>query len=348
MRRITGMGVLLLLLAVAAGARAETTLRVAWCARTVTSAAAPFAIANKMGWFENGAIKVELVPLAGSADCVKFIGTGEVRYALPSIEPLGALRPQGVKAKAFYTAYQGNIYAIAVPAASPIQALADLKGKKIGVASMASGGAVVARAIASTIGQPDLPIIAVGEGAQAAALMRGGQVDALSLYDTQYAVIENLGLKLRIIPNKAFDSFPGNGFIALDDTLAKNRAEAVALGQGYAKGEIFAIANPEAAVRILWAEFPQTKPTGKDEATALRDDVSTLKARIANWKLEKSGVKSWGESSLDHYQAYLDFLVKWGQIKQPIKAGEVVTNALVADINAFDPKAIAAAAASYK
>jgi NitT/TauT family transport system substrate-binding protein len=348
MRRITGMGVLLLLLAVAAGARAETTLRVAWCARTVTSAAAPFAIANKMGWFENGAVKAELVPLAGSADCVKFIGTGEVRYSLPSIEPLGALRPQGVKAKAFYTAYQGNIYAIAVPAASPIQALADLKGKKIGVASMASGGAVVARAIASTIGQPDLPIIAVGEGAQAAALMRGGQVDALSLYDTQYAVIENLGLKLRIIPNKAFDSFPGNGFIALDDTLAKNRAEAVALGQGYAKGEIFAIANPEAAVRILWAEFPQTKPTGKDEATALRDDVSTLKARIANWKLEKSGVKSWGESSLDHYQAYLDFLVKWGQIKQPIKAGEVVTNALVADINAFDPKAIAAAAASYK
>jgi NitT/TauT family transport system substrate-binding protein len=348
MRRITGMGVLLLLLAVAAGARAETTLRVAWCARTVTSAAAPFAIANKMGWFENGAVKAELVPLAGSADCVKFIGTGEVRYALPSIEPLGALRPQGVKAKAFYTAYQGNIYAIAVPAASPIQALADLKGKKIGVASMASGGAVVARAIASTIGQPDLPIIAVGEGAQAAALMRGGQVDALSLYDTQYAVIENLGLKLRIIPNKAFDSFPGNGFIALDDTLAKNRAEAVALGQGYAKGEIFAIANPEAAVRILWAEFPQTKPTGKDEATALRDDVSTLKARIANWKLEKSGVTSGGESSLDHYQAYLDFLVKWGQIKQPIKAGEVVTNALVADINAFDPKAIAAAAASYK
>jgi NitT/TauT family transport system substrate-binding protein len=76
--------------------------------------------------------------------------------------------------------------------------------------------------------------------------------------------------------------------------------------------------------------------------------VSTLKARIANWKLEKSGVTSWGESSLDHYQAYLDFLVKWGQIKQPIKAGEVVTNALVADINAFDPKAIAAAAASYK
>ena len=334
-------------LAGAAEARAET-LRVGFCARTITSATAPFAIANKMGWFQNGAFTVELVPLPGSVDCVKFVGTGELRYALPSVEPLGALRPQGVTAKIFYTAYQGNTYSIAVPQESPIKSLDDLKGKKIGVASMASGGAIVAKAIASNIGEPDLPIIAIGEGAQAASLMRSGQVDALALYDTQYAVIDTLGLKLRMIPEAEFGRFPGNGFIALDNTLAKHRAEAVALAQGYAKGEIFAFANPEAAVRILWQDMPQTKATGKDEATALRDDVKTLEARLANMRLEKGGVKHWGESSLDNYQAYLDFLLKWGQIKQPIKAGEVVTNALIADINAFDPKPVVAAAKSYK
>jgi NitT/TauT family transport system substrate-binding protein len=347
MRRIMACAVALALVAGAAASRAET-LRVGFCARTVTSAAVPFAIANKMGWFENGAFTVELVPLPGSVDCVKFVGTGELRYALPSIEPLGNLRPQGVKAKAFYTAYQGNTYSIAVPQESPIKTLDGLKGKKVGVASMASGGAIVAKAIASTIGEPDLPIIAIGEGAQAAALVRSGQVDALALYDTQYAVIDTLGLKLRMIPHPEFDRFPGNGFIALDDTLAQHRAEAVALAQGYAKGEVFAFANPQAAVRILWAEMPQTKATGKDEATALADDVKTLQARLANMRLEKSGVKRWGESALDNYQAYLDFLVKWGQIKEPIKAGEVVTNDLIADINAFDPKAVEEAAKSYK
>ena len=62
-----------------------------FCARTLTSAVAPFAIANKMGWFAGGAFKVELVPLAGSVDCVKFVGTGELRYALPSIEPLAGI-----------------------------------------------------------------------------------------------------------------------------------------------------------------------------------------------------------------------------------------------------------------
>ena len=332
----------------AASAQAET-VRVAWCAKSILSSASPFAIANKMGYFAAGKITVDLQPVGGgSVDCDKFVGTGEVRYSLPSIEALATLRPQGLKAKVFYTAYQGNIYGIAVPDESPIKTFADLKGKKIGVASLGSGGAIVARAIATNIGDPDLPVVAVGEGAQAAALLRQGQIDALALYDTQYAVIESLGIKLRIMPNAEFDAFPGNGLIALDDTLATDRAQAVAIGQGYAKGELFAIANPEAAVRIMWAEFPQTKPTGKDEATALRDDVITLKARIANWQLSKSGVTAWGESAMAHYQEYLDFLVKWGQIKTPIKATELVTNDLIADINKFDPKEVEAAAKSYK
>jgi hypothetical protein len=47
--------------------------------------------------------------------------------------------------------------------------------------------------------------------------------------------------------------------------------------------------NPEAAVRIVYETFPQTKPTGKDEATAVRDDVKVLEARIPHWLLEPAG-----------------------------------------------------------
>src|ERR1044071_8958647 len=130
----------------ASAALAQTTVRVAWCARTVSSAAAPFAIATKLGWYAEAGIKVELVPLPGSTDCVKAVATNQVQYGLPSIEPLAIIRPQGVKVKNFYTAYQGNIYGIAVPDDSPIKTFADLKGKKIGVTSMASAGVIVAPA----------------------------------------------------------------------------------------------------------------------------------------------------------------------------------------------------------
>lgn len=349
MKRWIGLGFLAALALGAHLCQAQTVLRVGWCAKTVTSAAAPFAIANKYGWF--GTFKVELVPLAGSADCVKYVGTKEVAYSLPSIEPLGNLRPQGIKAKVFYTAYQGNIYGLAVPEASPIQSLHDIKqGQKIGVASLASGGAIVARAVLADLklSESDVPIIVIGEGAQAAALTRSKQVDILSLYDTQYALIDNVGVKLRPLANKAFDRFPGNGFIALDDTLAGKRDEAVALARGYAMGTNFAIANPAAAVRIIWEQFPQTKATGKDETTALGEDIKTLNARIVNWRLDKGGVQRWGESSMANYQAYLDFLVKWGVVAQPIKAEELVGNDLIADINSFDAAKIESEAKAYQ
>src|SRR5260221_998896 len=140
----------------------------------------------------------------------------------------------------------------------------------------------------------DVRIVANGEGAQAAAMVRDKQVDALSIYDTQYTLIENIGVKLRELENKEIARYPSNGFIALEETLQKKRKEAVALANGYARGTVFAIANPEAAVRILWDVYPQTKPTGKDEATALADDVNTLLTRADNWKLEKAAVKRWG------------------------------------------------------
>ena len=105
--------------------------------------------------------------------------------------------------------------------------------------------------------------------------------------------------------NAVISRFPSNGFIALEDTLANQRAQAVALGQGYAKGTIFAINNPEAAIRMLWEVFPQTKPTGKTEEDALRDDVKTLLARAKNWRLEAGGVTKWGYNSEANYGAYV-------------------------------------------
>ena len=350
-RRIGLAAAAVLVLLCAVPAKAETTLRVGWCAKTVSPAAAPFAIAAKMGWFAKAGFAVELVPLPGSADCVKFVGTGEILYSLPSIEPLGQFRPQGITAKVYYTAYQGFTYGIAVPADSPITKVTELKGKTIGITSTASGGNLVARALTAEAGfdpDKDVSIVVAGEGAQTAALLRGRQLDALSQFDTQFAMVENAGIPLRRLDTPSIDRFPANGFIALDETLKTHRVEAVALAQGYAKGTIFAIANPEAAVRILWEVFPQTKATGKDEAAALKDDVQTLLARAANWKLERGGVTRWGESDLRNYQAYLDFLLKWGVLKQAMKADDLVTNDLLGDIDAFDPAAVAADASAYK
>jgi NitT/TauT family transport system substrate-binding protein len=351
MKRIA-IACVLVLGALAVPAAAEVrTVRVGWCAKTVSSAAAPFAIAQKLGWFEKAGIKVELVPLPGSTDCVKLVATKDVQISLPSMEPLAIIRPQGVKAKFFYTAYQGNIYGIAVPADSPVKTMADLKGKRIGVTSMASAGVVVARALAKQAGldpDKDISIVVAGESAQTAALLRSKQVDALSQFDTQYALTSNAGAKLRFLDHPEIRKFPSNGFVALEDYLKTNRADAVALAKGYAMGTVFAIANPEAAVRILWEVYPQTRALGKDEATALRDDLLTLDARAKHWRYEPVDGKRWGDNVEANYRAYLDWLTAQGVIKTKVDVKDLFTDELLDDVNKFDADAIRKEAKAFK
>ena len=323
-------------------AHAQTKLRVGICARTVSmGVGSPFAIAMKMGWFKQEGLDVEIVPLPGSTDCVKSVATGQLLITLPSVEPLAIVRPQGIKAKILYTAYQTNGYGLAVPADSPIQKAADLKGKNIGVTSLASAGVVVARAQVAAAGldpDRDVNIVVAGEGAQPAAL---------SQFDTQYALIANAGVAMRYLDRSQIERFPGNGFLVLEESLKTRRKELVGLGRAYAKGTIFTLNNPEAAVRIVYEVFPETRPTGKDEATAVREDVKVLEARMPHFLLEPAGVKRWGESSEVNYRDYIDFLVKWGVLKQKVETSDLITNELIDEINRLDAKKVAADAKAY-
>jgi NitT/TauT family transport system substrate-binding protein len=351
MRRLVTAIAIVCLSIQAIEATAQSTVRVGICARAITVAVAPFAVATKMGWYAKDGLKVELVPIPGSTDCIKFVATGDVAYALPSVEPLAIIRAQGVKAKTFYTAYQGYIYGIAVPQTSAIKRFADLKGKSIGVTSMGSAGVVVARALVANAGldpDRDVRIVVAGEGVQPATLLRASQVDALSQFDIQYAMVENTGVKLRLLPSPEIEHFPSNGLVALEETLGSKRKQSIALAQSYAKGTLFAIANPEAAIRMMWEIYPQSRSTGKDEATALRDDVNVLQARIQNWKLERGGVSKWGESSERNYAAYVEFLQKWGILKERTPIRDLITNDLIAEINDFDQAKIIAEAKAYK
>jgi NitT/TauT family transport system substrate-binding protein len=187
-----------------------------------------------------------------------------------------------------------------------------LKGKTIGVTSMASAGVVVARAQLAMAGIDPMTqarIVVAGEGAQTAALLRAKQIDALSQFDTQSALVENAGQTLRQLPLGPLAPFPGNGFLTLEKTLKARRDDAITVARGFAMGEIFAMTNPEAAIRMLYEVYPQTRPIGKDEATAVSDDVRVLRARMAHWDLASGGVTKWGQSNMANFNDYIDFLV---------------------------------------
>ena len=217
--------------------------------------------------------------------------------------------------------------------------------------SLASAGVVIARAQVAAAGLDparDVQIVVAGEGAQTAAMVRNKQVEALSQFDTQYAMVENTGVKMRYLDRRDIERFPGNGFLASEESLRARRKDLIALARAYTKGTIFTLANPEAAVRIVYELFPQTKPTGKDEATAVREDLKVLEARMPHFKLEPAGVKRWGENSEANYREYVDFLVKWNVITQKVPTSDLITNEMIEEINRMDAAKIAAEAAAYR
>jgi NitT/TauT family transport system substrate-binding protein len=336
-----------------ASVEADTPVRVGWCTKALTSAASPWAIAIKLGWIAEAGLNLSVIPTAGGSDCVKLVARRDYLLALSGIEPLATVREQGVDMKIIYTAYRSYVFGITVPADSPVKTVADLKGLKIGVNSMGSNGVMVSRAMVADAGldpDRDVKIVVIGEGAQAAVLLKNKQADAYSAFDTAYALVEIAGVPLRHLPNKYAPIFPSSGMYALQESITARRKELVELGRAFAKGQVFAIANPKAAVRIFWEVFPQARPTGVDEATALANEIKVLNTRARTWKLDSDnrGVKRWGESVPENYQTYYDWLLLQKVIKQKVDVKDILTNDLIDDINNFDPEQIVAMAKAYK
>ena len=142
--------------------------------------------------------------------------------------------------------------------------------------------------------------------------------------------------------------FPSNGFVALEDYLKNNRKEAVALARGLRHGNGVRHRQPRGGDPHPWEVYPQTKATGKDEATALRDDLLTLEARAKNWRYEQVDGKRWGDNVDKNYQDYVDWLLAQGIIKDKTNASDIVTNDLLDEAINFDEKALIAEAKAYK
>ena len=58
-------------------------------------------------------------------------------------------------------------------------------------------------------------------------------------------------------------------------------------------------------------------------------------------------MKRWGENSEVNYRDYIDFLVKWGVLKQKVETSDLITNELIDEINRLDAKKVAADAKAY-
>src|SRR5690606_13244806 len=124
----------------------------------------------------------------------------------------------------------------------------------------------------------DVTYIAVGVGAQALHALRSGQVDALALFDTHYAAMENIGAGFR-----TFDPDPdlfSSQLVAPVSVIEDDPQIIEGFGRAMAKATYFVELNPEAAIRMTWEEFPSSRVAGMSEEEQLANDLNVVRRRL--------------------------------------------------------------------
>jgi len=257
-------------------------------------------------------------------------------------------RAKGAPIRSVFLNIRKNFQFPVVLESSPIKSVADFKGKTIGVISY---GAVLVNVTKGMIAEAgldpakDVTFIETGVGAQAVSALTSGKVDIWGTWDSQIATAENMGVKLRRFTSPSAEKLDfGSAYFARDDYIKANPQVLEKFLRCAVQGVQTVIANPEGAVRAHWQVYPASKPSRRDDATAMKQALHILKTRLDYVKVEPG--QKYGELAPSSVTSMIDFMQANKQIEAAVDPKDVYTNQFVNAANSFDPGAVKAAAAS--
>lgn len=301
-------------------------------------------------WAEEG-YEVDVQPVGASLQAAQQMVAGNAQFA--QINASVIVQSNVVNDLPVRVAMANGItdWSISVPADSDIHEPADLAGKTIGVFSLATGGIPLMNSYLRANGvdpDSDIDMVPLGLGAAPVDALASGEVDALLYWASATAGFENAGLELRRLVDENWRAIPDYSLAVMQDTAQADPDLVVAIARGVAKATVFALANPECAVKLHWAHYPETKPTGADEATLLAWDINNINAQLDSLAggFALNGGAQWGAVDPAGFARLQDFLLANGIIEEalPPETYTLEIPDLYERINDFDTAAIEAQA----
>ncbi|ALC31398.1 MULTISPECIES: ABC transporter substrate-binding protein [Streptomyces] len=307
---------------------------------------ATFSVAKEEGFLAEENLTVKTINTDGSVAAVQAVASGSADITPADTSAVLAAREKGVPVVAVGGLVQNWPWRIATAPGSAITSAGDLKGKKIGVISLASGSAPFARSFVEDAGldpEKDVDLVPVGVGSQALSALEGGKVDALALYTQAYTTIELTGKKFAYLENGArFDGIRSLSYVVREDTLAKKKDAITRFLRASYKGLLFSAVNPEAAMRDGYAVFPAIL-SGQKADDRIKNDTEILRTWVASAtprEGEPASFGSWGAISDQEWGKTADYLKAAGQITKAPDLKAVWNDSLLEDANDFDAAAV--------
>lgn len=328
------------------------TVRVVFGAGGLSPMLAGQTVGMPLGYYKAEGLKLEIVAAPGGGSSQQSLAVGQAEYGIVVAPPfinataesgdLGIVDACNMTARIHWQLWTGPD--------EPISSVDDLIGKRVGVISFGDSEHVGLRKTLEQRGidpDRDVKIVAVGQGEPAGQALEKGDVDVLAMWDGAIATIQQLGYEMVRIPNpKEWNELFGFGFGVRRDYLEENREEVAGFCRAAAKSEVFAMTNPEAAIKLHWQVAPESRPTGSEQA-ALQSSLAPLEARIPNWTPcgeVKCQEWQWGWHNPEHWDATVSFL---GLEERIGDSSGFYTNDLIKEINSFDIEKIIDEARNY-
>lgn len=252
---------------------------------TPTEEAVEIAVPDQLGFFKAAHVTVSVQPAAGSTAAIQAVAAGSAQVGEASSINIIQAAQKGVPVKGFAAQTLVLPYKIVTLPGSPIKTVADLKGKSLGVTSLASASYDVAKAevkAANLTGQ--VTILAVGGGAGAVAALKSNRVSATTDFTDDLHIIQLGGVKLTDIQlplalNKNYFSVT---WFTSDSALKNQRAPLINLTKAMMQGLVWTAAHPADAVLMTYKEFPQLKAAGSKYQAQYNKDVEVIKGTLAS------------------------------------------------------------------
>jgi NitT/TauT family transport system substrate-binding protein len=176
-----------------AAAQSRRRIRLAFCSQLLCII--PYEVARRQGYYVEEGLDVELVYFRGGSAAMQALVGGAVDYAATSFDVALAAASRGAEIVRFFTTGRLPLFALAVAphATGVVRALADLRGRTVGVSALGNADHLLAVYLLRRAGvRPEAVQFAV-LGPNLFEALRAGHVDAGMVQEPAATLLEQAG-----------------------------------------------------------------------------------------------------------------------------------------------------------
>ena len=311
---------------------------------------AVYSVPKQLGYFKNEKLDVSIVPSGGSVDAVNLVSVGRVDITGADLGSALSGIQKGANIKVIGGLVMNFPWKMAADPKTNIKKPSDLKGKKIGIISTASGSFPFAKAWLTGHGVDYKGNQFVSLGASigpASVALLNGSVDAIAYYTAGYAGAEYLGTKFNYLETpQSLLPVRSLSWIVNADKYAEDPEIYERFLRAAFKGLTYSSTNLKEATKLGFAELPAVL-AGSTVDAKIGSSMASLKAWLESATPLQGAPTTWnklGSITTREWVINQAYAKAAGSITAGVSHAKYFDGSNLAKANTFDREAIVAAA----